>query len=233
MARIFIVEDNEGLRNTVVSYLELGGHKAFGFAKLAAAYQAFDMQGPDLLILDVMLPDGDGFLWARKLRQGSNVPIIFLTARTAESDRITGFEVGGDDYLIKPFSVKELMLRVEALLRRSTPIQKTDPTEHYMFQKNILELQQAGHYCSLNGKKIQLTGSEWEILQYLAQNADIVISRERLLGACLDYTADGSERTIDTHIKNIRAKLKNAKWIETVRGYGYRFCGSLTTGDSE
>ena len=119
MARVFVVEDNEGLRETIGSYLKLEEHTVVGFGRLAGVEEALRMQRPDLLILDVMLPDGDGFLFARRIRGWCATPIVFLTARTAESDRITGFEVGGDDYVVKPFSNKELMLRVRALLRRS------------------------------------------------------------------------------------------------------------------
>ncbi|TVQ36492.1 MAG: DNA-binding response regulator [Spirochaetaceae bacterium] len=234
MARIFVVEDNEGLRDTIVSYLRLEEHDVVPFARLAGLEDALRMQQPDLLILDVMLPDGDGFLFARKLRGFCSAPIVFLTARTSESDRITGFEVGGDDYVVKPFSNKELMLRVRALLRRSATAAAapggTDGARRWLLRsdgrEHRLELNQAGHLCSHDEESILLTAAEWKILSYLAENPAIVVSRERLLGVCLDYVAEGSERTIDTHIKNIRIKLGRAPWIDTVRGFGYRFTGS-------
>ena len=119
MARIFLVEDNETLREAVVSYLRLADHEVVEFGAIARVREAVDTRPPDLLILDVMLPDGDGFLLARQIRRTHAFPLIFLTAKTAESDRITGFELGADDYVVKPFSPKELALRVEALLRRS------------------------------------------------------------------------------------------------------------------
>ncbi len=232
MARIFVVEDNEGLRDTIVSYLQLEEHEVLPFARLAGLEDAARMRRPDLLILDVMLPDGDGFLFARKLRSFCAAPIIFLTARTSESDRITGFEVGGDDYVVKPFSNKELMLRVRALLRRAqTAAAAPAETELQRWSlqhdghAHALELDQAGHLCRHNGKPVALTAAEWKILSHLAQNTSIVVSRERLLGVCLDYMAEGSERTIDTHIKNIRIKLAHVPWIDTVRGFGYRFTG--------
>ncbi|GAB6089953.1 response regulator transcription factor [Spirochaeta dissipatitropha] len=232
MARIFVIEDNDGLRDTICSYLELDNHSVSAFPRLRGLEDAVRMQQPDLLILDVMLPDGDGFLSARRIRSFSSVPIIFLTARTSESDRITGFEVGADDYLIKPFSNKELMLRVQAILRRSSAARTSGESvknwtlrESENETEHILELEPAGHLCLHDSRQIQLTAAEWKILSYLAENGHVVISRDRLLGVCLDYLAEGSERTIDTHIKNIRSKLDRIPWIQTVRGFGYRFNG--------
>ncbi len=229
MARIFVVEDNDGLRETIASYLELDDHTVSCFAKLSGVDEAVRLQHPDLIILDVMLPDGDGFLFARRLRSRERTPIVFLTARTSESDRITGFEVGGDDYVVKPFSNKELMLRVRALLRR---VQDEAPRRTALWTagesggRHELELDDEGHLCRHDGKDVTLTPAEWKILRYLAERPRMVVSRERLLGECLDYLAEGSERTIDTHIKNIRLKLEKAPWIDTVRGFGYRFIGA-------
>ncbi len=231
MARIFVVEDNEGLRETIASYLRLEDHEVVAFSCLAGVEDAVRMQQPDLMILDVMLPDGDGFLLGRKLRTWSQMPIVFLSARTAESDRITGFEVGGDDYVVKPFSNKELMLRVGAVLRRTQKsFSAPDAVMRWILnhdgQDHALELQVAGHRCRHDDRAVNFTAAEWKILNHLAENAGIVVSRDRLLGACLDYLAEGSERTIDTHIKNIRLKLDKLPWIETVRGFGYRFAGA-------
>lgn len=229
MARIFVVEDNDGLRETVQSYLELEDYTTEVFPRLSGVTQAVEMQQPDLIILDVMLPDGDGFRFARTLRKTCSAPIIFLTARTAESDRITGFEVGADDYLIKPFSMRELMLRVRAVLARSSLVSAHSSTAApvHMWHLNgvHLILEAAAHRAELAGAVIPLTAAEWKILQLLADNEGIVLSRERILGASLDYITDGSARTVDTHIKNIRSKLGDARWIETVRGFGYRFSG--------
>ena len=234
MAKVFVVEDNDGLRETVSTYLELDGHSVKHFAKLTGVSEAMAMQDPDLLVLDVMLPDGDGFLFARKIRQKSNVPIIFLTARTSESDRITGLEIGGDDYVVKPFSMKELMLRVKAVLSRSGMQSSRDipqtnhwtlPEEEEASHTQTLILDEARHSALMNGKSLDLTGAEWKILSYLSQHRGMVLSRDRILGACLDYIAEGSERTVDTHIKNLRSKLGSPNWIQTVRGFGYRFEG--------
>ena len=204
MARIFLIEDNESIREAVTSYLKLENHEVIEFDRIQGVIDAISFKKPDLLILDVMLPDGNGFQLAKQIREDKgkeHIPILFLTARTTESDRITGFEVGGDDYVIKPFSPRELSLRVKAILRRN--------------QRS----------AAVIDKEITLTTAEWNILDYLSSHAGMVINRERLLGECLEYTVEGSERTIDTHIKNLRAKLKSADWIETVRGFGYRFSG--------
>lgn len=151
-----------------------------------------------------------------------------MTAKASESDRITGFELGADDYVVKPFSPRELSLRVEAVLRRSgSGGAKPGATMSWVLGKQVLELDEAAHRASLAGKEINLTVAEWKILSHLATHSGAVVGRERLLGESLDYlVAEGSERTVDTHIKNLRAKLGSAGWIETVRGFGYRFSGT-------
>src|SRR3989339_827699 len=120
MAKIFVVEDNAGLSDAIVSYLEVDGHKVVLFDRISGVYEAVKMAQPDLIVLDVMLPDGDGFMLARRIRKITTTPILFLTARSSESDRITGFEIGADDYVVKPFSMRELVLRVRSIIARTT-----------------------------------------------------------------------------------------------------------------
>ncbi len=226
MAKLIFVEDNESIREAASSYLRLDNHEVYEFGRLGGVLDAIKMKNPDLVILDVMLPDGDGFQFAKKIRSFSQVPILFLTARSSESDRITGFEVGGDDYVAKPFSPRELVLRVKSILKRTA---RTDAVEKtigsWRLGESVLKIDSVSHRAIIREKELQLTSAEWKILWTLATNEGTVFSRDRLLGECLDYSAEGSERTIDTHIKNLRVKLGDAGWIETVRGWGYRFAG--------
>ncbi|MBN1685375.1 MAG: response regulator transcription factor [Spirochaetales bacterium] len=224
MAKIFIVEDNDNLREAVTGYLKLDGHEVIEFPRLRGLHDAITKENPDLLILDVMLPDGDGFLAAKNIRENTDLPIIFMTAKSAESDRITGFEIGGDDYIVKPFSPKELTLRVKAVLRRlGGGAEETQST--WSHEGHELRILVDNHQVLHDGKNVQLTAAEWKILLYLVQRPGTVVERGRILTESLDYLAEGSERTIDTHLKNVRAKLGHAGWLETVRGFGYRFTG--------
>ncbi len=229
MARIFLVEDNEFIREGVAEYFQLEDHEVVEFAGADGVLERMGMTPPDLVILDIMLPDGNGFRVARDIRRHSDVPIIFLTAKEAETDRITGFEVGGDDYVVKPFSTKELVMRAKALLRRSQPDGSSAAEETsgaWRCGGNRLAIDSQRHEARVNDEPLKLTSSEWELLCYLAARPSQVLSRRVLLGECLDYVHDGSTRTVDTHIANLRNKLGNPDWIETVRGYGYRFTGT-------
>ncbi len=228
MTKIIVVEDNESIRESIKSYLELENYQVYDFQRIEGVYEAIEHKKIDLVILDIMLPDGNGLVLAKKIRREFDIPIIFLTAKSSESDRITGFEVGGDDYIVKPFSVKELVLRVKSLLKRT--IKKDDVKKSFTFKlkDSILKVDGIGHKVFINDKVVYLTQAEWEILNFLIINNNIVLSRSRILGESLDYLAEGSERTIDTHIKSIRKKLKDPDWIETIRGYGYKFIGAKT-----
>jgi two-component system phosphate regulon response regulator PhoB len=226
MSKILVVEDNEAILESISSYLRLDDHEVFEFGHLRGVMDAVKMKNPDLIILDVMLPDGDGFQFARKLKAASDVPILFLTARTSESDRITGFEVGGDDYVVKPFSPRELSLRVKSILKRTMKSQQEAfQNGLWKLEEHLLRMDDISHKATIDDRELDFTPAEWKILWYLAKNQGIVFSRERILGECLDYMAGGSERTVDTHVKNIRLKLGDPAWIETIRGYGYRFSG--------
>ncbi|MDC7219503.1 MAG: response regulator transcription factor [Spirochaetales bacterium] len=228
MESIFIVEDNDSIREAVAGYLKLADYDVTQFEGVSGVKEAIIERKPDLLILDVMLPDGDGFIFAKELRQYSRVPLIFLSARESESDRITGFEIGADDYIIKPFSSKELVLRVAAVLRRAT--QNEEAAEGGTIWKlgnDELDFDEGSHRAVLNGKEVKLTAAEWKILVFISSTGNAVVSREQILDQCLEYSFDGYDRTVDTHIKNLRAKLGRPDWVETVRGYGYRFAGEL------
>lgn len=225
MKTIYVVEDHDAIREGVVRYLEISGYKALGQSTLTEERKAIDAQLPDLIIQDVMLPDGDGFLYIKELKKRyPDVPVIFMTARSEESDRILGFELGADDYISKPFSPKELVLRVAALFRRldKSGVQ-SDDLMSFSEGDNSLEIDNSQHRLTINGQEVTLTAAEWRIVTYLAQNEGKLISRAQILEKCFDYSFESYERVVDTHIKNIRAKLRPGEWIETVRGYGYRF----------
>ena len=227
MSSIFIVEDNEPIREAVSGYLKLADYEVTQFGGITGLKDAILEEKPDLLILDVMLPDGDGFIFAKELRQYSRIPLIFLSARESESDRITGFEIGADDYIVKPFSSKELVLRVDAVLRRACCETPAGSGSQWHLGQDILDFDEGTHIALLNGTELKLTAAEWKILIFLSSRGNAVISREKILDQCLEYSFDGYDRTVDTHIKNLRAKLGRPDWIETVRGYGYRFSGEL------
>ncbi|WP_296691965.1 response regulator transcription factor [Treponema sp. UBA7567] len=226
MACVIIVEDNSLIRDAVSGYLKLDGYKTLEFGGVSGVLDAVKRETADLAILDVMLPDGSGFALAKEIRASSDIPLIFLTAKDSESDRILGFELGADDYICKPFSAKELVLRVHALLRRSgkTDSGKSTASGEWKSGNSTVIIDEAKHSVSVDGNMAELTSTEWKILLYLASNAGQVVSREQLLGECLNYFFEGSERTIDTHMANLRSKI-GQQWISTVRGFGYRFSG--------
>lgn len=226
MACVIIVEDNSLIRDAVSGYLKLDGYKTLEFGGVSGVLDAVKRETCDLAILDVMLPDGSGFALAKEIRGASDIPLIFLTAKDSESDRILGFELGADDYICKPFSAKELVLRVHALLRRTGKSDggKSSASGEWQSGNSAVFIDEGGHSVSVDGNPIELTSTEWKILLYLASNAGQVVSREQLLGECLNYFFEGSERTIDTHMANLRSKI-GQQWISTVRGFGYRFSG--------
>ncbi len=227
MKLIYVVEDHEVIRSGVVQYLSLSGYQAEGFKCLKDAREGFNAKKPDLLIQDVMLPDGDGFSFVKEIKaKDETLPVVFLTARIDESDRILGFELGADDYIVKPFSPKELVLRIQALFRR---LDNKDGSKSKVYKykegDNELLIDDDIHRLTINGNEISLTAAEWRIVFYLVSNSPNLITRAQILEECFDYSFESYERVVDTHIKNIRTKLKPGEWIETVRGYGYRFAG--------
>ncbi len=225
MKKIFILEDNDSIREAVAGYLELEDYHVLQSGKIEGSADIIEKNSPDLLILDVMLPDGSGFNLAKKIRKEKDYPIIFLTARDQESDRITGFELGADDYVVKPFSPKELVLRVNALLRRTSAGTRENRGKTWRHMGHEILIDSDKHIIREDSTPVNLTTAEWKIIEYLSDNAGIVLSREKILAQCLEYFYEGSERTVDTHIKNIRGKLGNPDFITTVRGFGYRFEG--------
>ena len=215
------------IREGVRRYLELAGYKVIGFGNLASVREAFRITKADLLIQDVMLPDGDGFEFVKELRASMDIPVIFMTAKIAEEDRIHGFELGADDYISKPFSPKELVLRVQAILRRVDGGQEVETSHKYYYkaESGVMCFDEVEHKVTVNNEPVALTAAEWRILGLLIGNTSRILPRSEILKKCFDYTSESYERIADTHIKNLRAKLGPYPWIETVRGYGYRFIG--------
>ena len=220
------MDDSPDIRDSLSEYLRLSDFEVVTFESAVGVCDAFGQYHPELVILDVMLPGGDGFTLAKEIRSLSRVPIIFLTARESESDRITGFELGADDYVVKPFSLKEFVLRVQALLRRTgTAGEPARECCSWSREGLRLELFFQAHRVELEGRELHLTLSEWKILDYISSRACTVVGREEILSRVLELPPDCGDRVVDTHVKNIRAKLGDPGWIETVRGFGYRFSG--------
>lgn len=227
MARIFVVDDEVNLLEVIKDYLQKEGFEVFTSVNGEEALRLFPLLKPDFVILDLMLPDLSGEEICRRIRQESDVPILMLTAKSAVEDRIQGLALGADDYLVKPFSPRELVMRIKAILRRTGG--KMRSTNVLTFNDSELEINIEEHSVKKNGQEIRLTPNEFEILLVLAQNPYKTFSRAQLINAALGYDFVGYERTIDAHIKNIRQKIedniKEPRYIITVYGVGYKFQG--------
>jgi len=225
MAQTILVADDEAkITALVASYLEASGFIVLQTLNGTDALKVFGEKNPDCLILDINMPGTDGLSVAREVRKKSNVPIIFLTARTDEIDRIVGFEIGADDYVNKPFSPRELVARVKAILRRGTMPPVGDSSK--IIQGSVI-IDPEKRTFSIGGKQIALTTVQMDILIFMAKSPGRVWSRLEILKASSGTVFEGYERTIDAHVKNIRKAIGDEsdkpRFIETVRGIGYRF----------
>lgn len=226
MALIYIVEDDPGIREIETLALKNSNYRTQSFDRAATFYQRLEEVIPDLILLDIMLPDEDGFRIVRRLRSNPKtrgVPVIMVTAKTAELDMLKGLDDGADDYIRKPFSVMELLSRVRALLRR---VQQEIPEQ--LLVGGIL-LNHEKRSVTAGEKAVILTLKEYELLRYLMSNPDIVLTREAIMGTVWGVDFEGESRTVDMHIKTLRQKLGECgKQIRTIRGVGYsigRECG--------
>lgn len=225
MPRLLIVDDDANLCHALGYAFRQEGFEVVTANDGDQALLSFRQTHPDLVILDVMLPGRDGFDVCRSLRRESDVPVIMLTARDTELDKVVGLEIGADDYLAKPFSTRELVARVRAMLRR------TRRTEPAAADKRIdvdgLVLDGARHRVSIDGRQIELKPKEFDLLAFFMGHTGQVFGREQLLASVWGYDFAGDSRTVDTHVKTLRDKLgdsaEHPRWIETVRGVGYRF----------
>lgn len=219
MAMIYIVEDDSAIREIETIALKNSGHDVLAFENAKAFYKQIEKIIPDLLILDIMLPDEDGNAIMNRLRKNKEtrkLPIIMVTAKTNEIDMIRGLENGADDYIKKPFSIMELITRVKVLLRRC------QAEEEEVIHLAEITIDNTRHRCMVGGEIVELTFKEHELLKYLIINEGIVVSREQIMSAVWDEDFAGESRTVDMHIKTLRKKLgASGEHIRTVRNVGY------------
>lgn len=224
--KILIIEDEKKISEIIKAYLEKDGFRV-ALAETGGDGLKSLKESPDLIILDLMLPDMQGEELCKVIRAGSDVPVIMLTAKSGEEDRIKGLGIGADDYVVKPFSPRELVARVKAHLRRYVKARR----KIYSYNNGNLKLDVEHHEAFREGSPIALTPTEFKILVSLAENPGRVLSRDQLVNIVLGYDFEGYDRTIDAHVKNLRHKVeKNSKspeFIQTIYGVGYKFTGTL------
>lgn len=218
---IYCVEDERNIRELLVYTLETTGFSARGISDGKELFGELKKESPELILLDIMLPGEDGYTILEKLKSDfstRDIPVIMVTAKETEFDKVRGLEGGADDYITKPFGMMEFVARVKAVLRRSQ--KQNDDKE---VKCGELRIHSGKHEVKLNGEKIELTRKEFELLQYLVENKGLVMTRNQILCHVWGYDFDGETRTVDVHVRTLRQKLKSAgNMIETVRGVGYR-----------
>lgn len=218
---IYLVEDDNSIRELVIYTLQSTGLDAAGFACGKDFWEGMRAEIPSMILLDIMLPDEDGLTILKKIRNTTDtakIPVIMLTAKGTEYDKVIGLDSGADDYIPKPFGMMELVSRVKAVLRRTEPEQKTQLYVLGPIKVNVIR-----HTVHVNGEVVNLTYKEFELLCYLLENEGIVLSRDQLLSKIWGYDFDGETRTVDVHIRTLRQKLGiGGNYIETIRGVGYK-----------
>lgn len=224
MAKLLIVDDEEGIRTLVGKYARFEGFEVEEAENGMQAIEKCRRQSFDLIIMDIMMPELDGFSACREIRKSSSTPVLMLSARGEEYDKINGFECGADDFVVKPFSPKELMLRVGAILKRVQPADPTGKKEIFSFGGLFVDLTARIVVC--DGERVDLTPKEYDLLFYMIRNRNIALSRDQLITGVWGYDFEGDERTLDTHVKMLRRSLGSySSCIVTLRGMGYRFEG--------
>jgi two-component system, OmpR family, response regulator RegX3 len=229
---VLLVEDEETITVPLTEALGREGFRTETAATLAAGLDIARRQRPDLVLLDVMLPDGSGFDLLRELRADERMPVIMLTARGDEADRVLGLELGADDYVVKPFSARELVARIRAVLRRTSAAAAPAPTGPQ--QIGAIELDPSARTVTLDGEPLELTRKEFDLLALLMGHAGTVVSRERLIDEVWDVNWFGSTKTLDVHVSGLRKKLgddsSDPRYLHTVRGVGFRFASAVEPG---
>ena len=222
MYKILVVDDEEKIRELIGKYAKFDGHSVDFATDGMEAVEKCRENTYDAIIMDIMMPNLDGFSACREIRKKSEVPIIMLSARGEEYDKINGFEIGVDDYVVKPFSPRELMLRVEAILKRS---QRAEPeTKAEIYKSEGLEVNFTARRVYVDQSEVNLSPKEYDLLFFMIKNKDIALTRETLINKVWGYDFFGGDRTLDTHIKLLRKSLgEYSKYIVTLRGVGYRY----------
>jgi two-component system, OmpR family, response regulator RegX3 len=223
--RLLLCEDERRITAPLVSALESEGFETHVAETAAESLEMARRLRPDLVLLDLMLPDGSGFDVCRQLRADSQVPIIMLTARGDEADRVAGLELGADDYIVKPFSGREVVARIRAVLRRTG--NSGGGSAPGPLEIGEISLNPAAHSATLRGEPLELTRKEFQLLELLMRNAGVVVTRERLLDEVWDVSWFGSTKTLDVHVGTVRRKLgddsSSPRYLHTIRGVGFRF----------
>ena len=222
--RVLVVDDEEKIRAIIRKYAEFEGYEITEAENGMEAVNFCEKQDFDVIVMDVMMPELDGFSACREIQKRKKIPTIMLSARGEEYDRLHGFEIGVDDYVVKPFSPRELMMRIKVVASRN---QKDEAAqERKLFVKEGLEVDFTGRMVKINGKKVEMTPKEYDLLFYMVENKNIALTREQLITEVWGYDYYGDDRTLDTHIKLLRSSLgEYRKFIITLRGVGYRFEG--------
>lgn len=227
MKRLLIADDEEKIRRIIKKYAEFEGYE---IEQAEDGMQALDIcrkKEFDLIILDVMMPELDGFSTCKEIKKLKDIPVIMLSARGEEYDRIHGFELGIDDYVVKPFSPKELMMRVNAVISRYQKTENTVASQeipHEIYKREGLLVDFTGRLVQIDGKRVDMTPKEYDLLFYMVRNKGIALTREKLITEVWGYDYFGDDRTLDTHIKLLRSSLgEYRKFLVTLRGVGYRF----------
>lgn len=224
---IYLVEDDNSIRELVAYTFNTAGLEAEGFDRPSLFWEALEKRKPDLVLLDIMLPEEDGIQILQKLRQREDtkkLPVIMLTAKGSEYDKVMGLESGADDYVSKPFGMMELLARVKALLRRTEDLR---PAQESRYVIGDLTVNRKRHEVFVKGEAVTLTKKEFDMLCYLLENKGMVLTRDQLLNQIWGYDFDGENRTVDVHIRTLRQKLSDCgTYIETIRGIGYKIGGN-------
>lgn len=215
---LLIVEDEDKIREIVKTYAIKEQYNVYEAASGSECYDRLDEREYQMIVLDVMLPDTDGWTILRRIRKENNIPVIMLTARAEEDDKLLGFDLGADDYVTKPFSAKELMARIKTVLKRNHIV-----TSGETIEIGAMEINTSFHQIVVDGEETELTPLEYKLLMYFVDNGNIALNRDQILNGVWGYDYFGDERTVDTHVKRLRKKIgSEGIRIKTIRGIGYR-----------